>query len=203
MDMAPVILTLSTVGLLDATWRLLAQVDLKRIIALLTIIETNWLSLCLFSGCQSLVIIGLVLVIVHTFTTTLEFSLVELIYRRFNSRSVLSVSGLGLLFPNLNKLCWLTCLTTIGLPGSSIFTLKLLFLVFFVKVSPTVTLILAVVFLVILPCFIIRVFSCISGGHVRAHPKATLVDLSSSDLLVPLLSFFLSCFIGFVPFTFF
>lgn len=38
---------LSLVGLVDATVRLFSQVDLKRIVALTTVIETNWLTLCL------------------------------------------------------------------------------------------------------------------------------------------------------------
>jgi len=39
--LSPVVSLCSVMGLMDATWRMLAQVDLKRIIALLTIVETN------------------------------------------------------------------------------------------------------------------------------------------------------------------
>jgi NADH:ubiquinone oxidoreductase subunit 4 (subunit M) len=89
------------VGLVDATLRLVAQVDLKRIVAALTIIETNWMSLCLSVGSEQLLRLGMALVLIHALTTTLEFFLVEMFYRRFGSRSIYKIFGVGNSLPML------------------------------------------------------------------------------------------------------
>lgn len=45
--------------------------------------------------------VGLLLILVHAVTTSLEFTMVELLYRRYSSRSTLVVSGVSSLYPTL------------------------------------------------------------------------------------------------------
>lgn len=78
----------------DATLRLLAQTDLKKIVALTTIIEVNWLNLSYFFGDNSLVFVAHFLLIAHALTTASEFLLVEFIFKRYNSRDYWQISGL-------------------------------------------------------------------------------------------------------------
>lgn len=94
-------LSLSFIGLFDSVFRLFTQVDLKKIVAITTLIETNWLlfSLCLLS--KDFINVGLLLILVHTFTTTIEFYIVDFIYKRYGTRNLLNVNNLSLLYPNL------------------------------------------------------------------------------------------------------
>ena len=57
--------SLAWVGMLESAVRLYYQVDLKRLIATLTVLETNWLVLCLASDSARGVSLGLALVLVH------------------------------------------------------------------------------------------------------------------------------------------
>jgi len=120
----PAVMAISLIGICDAICRLVVQVDLKRIVALTTVIETSWLALCLSINSNALVGVGVCLVFVHCVTTTLEFYAVDFLYRRFGSRSILVIGGVGLSDPVSVVVLWAIVLITIGLPGTSIFSMK-------------------------------------------------------------------------------
>jgi len=190
--------SLSLIGLIEASFRILAQVDLKRIVATTTLIETNWIVICLSSCNYTLESIGCWLIIVHAFTTTSEFFLVEVIYKRYGLRSVFGVSGLWLTNPNLSKLLIGSLLTTIGLPGSSIFFLKFLFLIFYFKISVIVTILLSIIFLILLPIFFIRTWSLIIGGQPNISNNV-ITDISLKELTILVTPIIFSIIVGLNP----
>ena len=57
--------SMAWVGVVESAFRLYYQVDLKRLIATLTILETNWLVMCLCSDSARGVSLGLALVLAH------------------------------------------------------------------------------------------------------------------------------------------
>lgn len=81
-------------ALLDATVRLFAQSDLKRIVALTTVIEMNWLNMCYLAGDENLVFLAHFLLVAHCFTTSSEFLLVELLSKRYGTRDFWQIAGL-------------------------------------------------------------------------------------------------------------
>lgn len=194
-----IFISFSFIGIIEATIRLLSQVDLKRIIALLTIIETNWLTLCLLSGNSYLFNIGCSLVLIHSMTTTLEFSVVEFIYKRHGTRNLNEISGISLSFPVLSFCIWLVCLTTIGLPGTSIFTFKILFIANLFKFSPFLAFIISILFFIILPCFFVRIWSFCLGGKPVFNNQSTKKDLNKEEFLFIIIPFLISIVFGFYP----
>jgi len=119
----------------DATVRLFAQTDLKRIVALTTVIEMNWLNLCYLAGDINLVFLANFLIVVHCFTTTSEFLLVEFISKRYGTRDFWQISGLWYNTPVLWYYSFIVVFTTIGFPGTSIFMAKFIFLLNFIAYS--------------------------------------------------------------------
>lgn len=92
---------LATIGLLDAGSRLPAQRDLKRIVALTTVIEMNWAVLALsLGGVQQDSVAGF-LCLAHCCTTTTEFFLVEILTKRFGTRDISYIGGVALSAPLL------------------------------------------------------------------------------------------------------
>lgn len=136
----------SVIAILEASFRLLAQRDLKRIVALTTVIEVNWIGVCIGLGGATLEKVGAFVLIAHSLTTTAEFFLVECIYKRFHTRDITVISGLASQTPVLFMLVVLTFLTTIGFPGSSLFAAKVLFLTALGQYSITLFIILTLVF---------------------------------------------------------
>jgi len=86
---------LALVAMLEATLKLPSQRDLKRIVALTTVVEMNWLVFATALGGHYLDNMAQALVIVHSFATALEFYLVECLSRRFGTRDMTKLTGLA------------------------------------------------------------------------------------------------------------
>jgi formate hydrogenlyase subunit 3/multisubunit Na+/H+ antiporter MnhD subunit len=119
---------LALVGLTIGVIRLCAQRDLKRLIAYMTIIETNWLVFCLANGGEVFVGVGLFLTAVHAFTTALGFFFVECLSRRFQTRDWTMISGLYYTGPLLWAFSLSLLLLLTGFPATPLFFAKVLFL---------------------------------------------------------------------------
>jgi len=124
-----------SLAMFEAALRLLAQRDLKRIVALTTVVEINWVGLCLGLGGRQLEQVGAFVLVAHSLTTTAEFYMVECLYKRYQTRDLGGLSGTALRVPMLHGLIFLNVLTTIGFPGTSLFTGKVLFLTALAQVS--------------------------------------------------------------------
>lgn len=98
--MGLVLAAISLVAMVEALLKLPAQRDLKRIVALTTVVEMNWLTLCLALG-GLFEDLARLLLVVHSFATALEFYLVECISRRFGSRDIAKLAGLSSTLPLL------------------------------------------------------------------------------------------------------
>ena len=85
----------SLLGILEASFRLFAQRDLKRIVALTTVIELNWIGFCVAKGGFYFEQIAAFLLVAHSFTTASEFFIVECLYKRFHTRDFFFISGVA------------------------------------------------------------------------------------------------------------
>lgn len=196
-----VINSLALIGVLISSIILFSQVDLKRIVAITTIFETNWLALCLFSNSSTLVNLGYLLVIVHCFTTTVEFYLVEFIYRRYGSRNLLDISFMSNLYPNLSCVYLVSTIIIIGLPGSVVFTLKLIFFTNIFIYNFITIIILYFIFFIALPIFFIRLLLILRGGSAPTK-KLKALDLSSIEFNIVILPIVIVFVIGLLLFIF-
>ena len=173
---------LATIGLFDAASRLPAQRDIKRIVALTTVIEMNWAVLALgLGGAQQVGVAGY-LCLAHCLTTTTEFFLVEALTKRFGTRDIAHVGGLALAAPQLWAFSVMGVLVTIGFPGTSLFWAKYVFFTSLITALPALAMPLGVLFLVILPVFFIRLWSLIWFGS--RHGGARIYDATARESLI-------------------
>lgn len=178
--------SLAAIGLFDAASRLPAQRDLKRIVALTTVIEMNWAVLALgLGGAQQVGVAGY-LCVAHCLTTTTEFFLVEALAKRFGTRDIAQVGGLALAAPQLWVLSVAAVLVTIGFPGTSLFWAKYVFFTSLLSALPGLAIALGLLFLVVLPVFFVRLWSLVwfgaRGGAGRIYDatgRETLVLTSA------------------------
>lgn len=148
----------SLLGIMEASFRLLAQRDIKRIVALTTVIELNWIGFCVAKGGLYFDQLGAYLLVAHSFTTTSEFFLVECIYKRFHTRDFFFISGIANSLPSLWLVSLTTVLVTIGFPGTSLFTAKLLFFGVLASFSFFLFVLFMFFFLFFVPVFFIRLW---------------------------------------------
>lgn len=186
MYLSNLVLVLSTVGLLSASLSLLYQIDLKKIVALCTVIEMNWLVFSLFIGFDIVLFkLSLVLMFVHASMTTIEFYSVDILYRLYQTRVYFNMSGFAYICPLMSGLFWVMVFVIIGIPGTSVFTCKLLFFTYISHISKGFYVIWAIIFFIVLPIFFIKIWSSVLGSYVsRPLTLSPLTLPSSYDLAI-------------------
>jgi NADH-quinone oxidoreductase subunit M len=186
-----------TIAMLEATLRLLAQRDLKRIVALTTVIEINWVGVCLGLGGPQLERVAAFVIVAHSITTTAEFFMVECIYRRYQTRDLLHIAGLATQAPALYALSFVNVLTTLGFPGTSLFAAKVLFLTAIAQTSLTLLVGFALLLVFALPVIFMRIWLPVWFGQATTVPMAA--DLSAREATVLTLCMMISVSLGFYP----
>lgn len=186
---------LSVIGIIDATIKLFSQVDIKRVVALTTIVETNWLMLCFSQNNVLIHNMGLFLIFIHCLTTTLEFYIVEVIYKRYNTRSINKINSLNLKTPIISKFFTINLLITIGLPGTSIFIIKFIFLSYLLFANYFIFILISIIFLIVLPIFFVRIYLIVNSSYNNSNLK--IQDMSKKELSIIIIPMLLSLFLGF------
>lgn len=105
-------------GVLDASYKMWAQTDLKKLVAYGTIQEMSMIYLVLCWGDAFSTYGSLMFCITHSFLSALLFYLVDCIQRRYRTRSIVQINGLLNTNPNLSIAILFTCLVYSGLPGT-------------------------------------------------------------------------------------
>ena len=112
------------IGVIDASIKMWGQTDLKKLIAYCTIQEMNLIFLLFCFGDLFLKEIGFLFSLTHAFLSALMFFIVDCIYRRFHSRSILQVNGIISFLPNLSLAIFFMCIFFAGLPGTLKFSIE-------------------------------------------------------------------------------
>lgn len=117
-----VFIGLITFGVYDATIKMWAQTDLKKLVAYGTVQEMNLITICFLLGGSYATSIGVLFCLTHTLLSTLFFYIVEIIYRNFKTRTQASINGLWVTSPTLSIHILVAVMLYTGFP----FTLKFL-----------------------------------------------------------------------------
>lgn len=130
------------IGAIDASIKMWSQTDLKKLIAFATIQEMNMIFLLFCFGDSIAFWGGILFCITHAFLSSLLFYTVDCIQRRYNTRSVVELSGILNTTPNLGIIIFLNTLFYSGLPGTLKFTSELFLYLGLYEHSPLVLLLL-------------------------------------------------------------
>ncbi len=177
-----VVLACGTLAIIESTFRLVGQRDLKRVVALTTVIEMNWIGVCLGLGGGLFDQIGAFLLVAHSLTTAGEFFSVECVYRRLGTRDSAVASGLAYSAPFLFGCLFLTTLVTIGFPASSLFAAKLFFLTGVAQFSLGLCVFYAFWFVLVLPVVFLRIWLPVWFG--QPQPGYRVYDLTGREAAV-------------------
>lgn len=109
---------LPIMGVLDSSFKMWGQIDLKKLVAYCTIQEMSLLYLVFIWGDTMCFIGGVLLCITHSLLSSVMFFLVDCIQRRYKTRLVTELSGIIHTTPNLG--ISLICMVVLysGIPGS-------------------------------------------------------------------------------------
>ena len=128
--------TICLLGIIDSSLKMWGQTDLKKLVAYGTVQEMNIIYLTFCWGDSSNIISGILFCVTHAFLSVLMFYLVDCIYRRYYSRSVIELSGILQKTPNLGIAILLMCTFYAGLPGTLKFSTEFFIFSSFIEVAP-------------------------------------------------------------------
>jgi NADH-ubiquinone oxidoreductase chain 4 len=114
--------TICIIGVIDASLKMWGQTDLKKLVAYGTIQEMNLIFLVFCWGDSYGIIGGILFCFMHAILSTLMFFLVDCVQKRYHSRSVVELSGILHLTPNLGVSILFMCIFYSGVPGTLKFT---------------------------------------------------------------------------------
>jgi multicomponent Na+:H+ antiporter subunit A len=112
------------------------QTDLKKLVAYGTIQEMNLIYLVFSWGDINAITIGILFSATHAFLSALMFFIVDCVYRRYRTRSIVEINGILHLTPNLGISIILMVVFFAGLPGTIKFISEFYLFSSFFEISP-------------------------------------------------------------------
>ncbi len=134
--------TICIIGVVDASLKMWGQTDLKKLVAYGTIQEMNLIFLTFCWGDTNAIIGGILFSATHGALSALMFYIVDCLQRRFNSRSVVEISGVLQITPMLGIAIIVMCVLYAGLPGTLKFTCEFYIFCGLFEITPTLTILL-------------------------------------------------------------
>ncbi|HEX2737259.1 MAG TPA: NADH-quinone oxidoreductase subunit M, partial [Acidimicrobiia bacterium] len=197
VDLAPLLLVLSTIGIIYGAVVATMQTDLKRLVAYSSVAHLGFVVLGIFALTTQGLDGALFTMVSHGLTTGALFLLVGMLYERRHTREISDFGGLWKSAPVLGGLFCAAAFASIGLPGFSGFVGEFLTLIgTFVVHRPYA--IIAAVGVILAALYLLWAFQRAFTGEPSGE-NATIADLDFRELacVVPLLA--LSLFLGIYP----
>lgn len=175
------IIIIVVVGIIDSSLKMWAQVDLKKLVAYGTVQEMNLILLGFVIGSNSVIKATSLFILAHTILSTIFFLLSDSLYKRFGSRSTVSVRGLLQTTPVFGYMLFTCCLFFAGLP----FTLKFIVEVYiFIQLLSINT---SVLLITLFMCNWFGLISFMKNWFIPLFGSSTtncVYDLSYKEILV-------------------
>lgn len=111
-------------GIVESSLKMWSQLDIKKLIAFATIQEMNMIMLCLIFFNQININITSIFFLLHGLLSTYMFLLVDQIQKRTQTRNILELSGVGILYPFLRNFIWFLLILFLGFPGTTKFVIE-------------------------------------------------------------------------------
>ena len=180
-------ITICILGVIDSSLKMWGQTDLKKLVAYGTIQEMNLIYLTFCWGDSYMIIAGIIFTTTHAFLSALMFFIVDCVYRRYHSRSIIEINGILHILPNLSILIIMMLVFFSGLPGTIKFISEFFIFSSFFEISP----IMCFILMVIANTFGLVGFSKVWFNLLFGLPKkinnSLVIDLALKELYIILI----------------
>ena len=129
VDLAPLLLTLATIGIIYGALVATVQRDLKRLVAYSSVAHLGFIVLGTFALTTQGLSGGVLQMVNHGLSTGALFLLVGMIYERRHTRQIAELNGLQKSMPVLAAVFTVVMLSSVGLPGLNGFVGEFLILI--------------------------------------------------------------------------
>ena len=195
---APLVYTISAMGIVYTSFTAIRQTDFKRIIAYTSIAHMNLVMLGIFSfnsiGLEGAIFQSLS----HGFVASALFLIIGVVYDRYRTRLVQYYGGLASTMPIYVFIFLFFTMANIGLPGTSSFIGEFLILAGSFKVNTSITF-LGATGMVIGGAYSLWLFNRISYGNIKIQYTTQFLDVSFREFIVFLPLILGTLFTGLYP----
>jgi len=194
----PLIVTLSTIGIIYGSLMAMAQSDIKKLVAYSSVAHLGFCMLGIFSGTPQGVQGGVLQMVNHGLSTGALFLLVGVIYEKTHRRGVDDFGGMAKVMPVYAVLFMIVTLSSIGLPGLNGFVGEFLVLFGSFPGHPTAT-VFACLGVVLGAVYMLKLYRDVFFGPVTRPERETVADVGKTELgyLLPILA--LIVLLGILP----
>jgi NADH-quinone oxidoreductase subunit M len=192
-------ITVAFIGVVDSSLKMWGQTDLKKLVAYGTIQEMNLIYLVFSWGDINAITIGILFSATHAFLSALMFFIVDCVYRRFRTRSIVEINGILHLTPNLGIAIILMVVFFAGLPGTIKFISEFYLFSSFFEISPLMCILLMFLANV---CGLIGFSKCWFNsifGINKNYKNFNILDLTVKEVLIILFSLYFLFVFSFFP----
>jgi len=180
---APLVYSLSVIGIVYTSFTAIRQTDFKRIIAYTSVAHMNLVMVGLFSF-NTIGIEGAILQsLSHGFVASALFLCIGVVYDRHHTRMVKYYGGLVHTMPLYVFIFLFFTMSNIGLPGTGSFVGEFLILTGSFKVNTSITF-LSATGMVIGACYSLWLFNRISYGNLKTQYFTYFNDISKREFFI-------------------
>ena len=185
----PLIIALSTIGIIYGSLMAMAQSDIKKLVAYSSVAHLGFCMLGIFSGTLQGAQGGVLQMVNHGLSTGALFLLVGVIYEKTHRRGVDDFGGMAKVMPVYATLFMIVTLSSIGLPGLNGFVGEFLVLFGSFTNHPTATAF-ASLGVILGAVYMLKLYRDVFFGPVTRPERETIGDVEKSDLgyLLPIIA---------------
>lgn len=198
-----IFILITLLGVFDSSLKMWGQTDVKKLVAYGTIQEMNLIYLVFCWGDSSIIVAGIIFTATHAFLSCLMFYLVDCVYRRFHTRSLVEINGILHVTPNLGISILFMTIFFAGLPGTIKFISEFYIFSSFLEISPFMCILLMLIANVIGLIGFSKVwFNLVFGGFTK-YTKYLPMDLSFREIYIICINFIFLFLLSYLPVFFF
>nr|QBI37911.1 NADH dehydrogenase subunit 4 [Tetrahymena rostrata]QGS65290.1 NADH dehydrogenase subunit 4 [Tetrahymena rostrata] len=198
-----VFIAICIMGVVDSSLKMWGQTDLKKLVAYGTIQEMNIIYLAFCWGDSTAILGGILFSATHAFLSALMFFLVDCIYRRFHTRSLVEINGLLHVTPNLGLSILFMLVFFSGIPGTIKFITEFYIFNGLLEASPASCLILMFVANVLGLIGFSKAWFNVVFGMPKKNTKFLPMDLSFKESYIILYCYFFLFIFSYFSYIFF
>ncbi|HEX8172939.1 MAG TPA: NADH-quinone oxidoreductase subunit M [Thermoanaerobaculia bacterium] len=201
MQYAPLLLTLSVIGIIYGALVAWVQPDMKKLVAYSSVSHLGFCVLGIFAMNQTAIEGSILQMVNHGLSTGALFLLVGVIYERRHTRLLADYGGIGRTMPLYTTLFVIAVLSSVGLPGLNGFIGEFLILAGTFQSSPTAA-VLAATGVILAAIYLLWLVQKVFFGPITHEENRVIPDIAWNELaaVVPLIV--LMVWIGVHPNTF-
>lgn len=198
-----VFILITLLGVFDASLKMWGQTDIKKLVAYGTIQEMNLIYLVFCWGDSSIITAGIIFTATHAFLSCLMFYLVDCVYRRYHTRSIVEINGILHITPNLGISILIMTVFFAGLPGTIKFISEFYIFSSFLEISPSMCFVLMIVANVVGLIGFSKVWFNLVFGGFNKYTKYLPMDLSYKETYMISINFLFLFLLAYLPSIFF